>query len=77
MPDWTALEWLGVGAAMATIVGAAFTGYSLFRRTKGPNSQAQASSNASPGATVVAGSPHSTVVSNSPGATIVQGALSR
>ena len=73
MPDWTALEWLGVGAAMATIVGAAFTGYSLFRRTKGPNSQAQASSNASPGATVVAGSPHSTVVSNSPGATIVQG----
>ena len=73
MPDWTALEWLGAAAATATIVGAAFTGYSLFRRTKGPNSQVQASSNASPGATVVAGSPHSTVVSNSPGATVVQG----
>ena len=73
MPDWSALEWLGAGAATASIVGVVFTGYSLFRRTKGLNAQAQASSEASPGATVVAGSPHSTVVSNSPGATIVQG----
>ena len=73
MPDWSALEWLGAGAATATIVGVAFTGYSLFRRTKGPNAQPQASSKASPRATVVAGSPHSTVVSNSPGATVVQG----